>query len=60
MTWLTADQLEKDWKENPRWKGVVRPYSAKEVVSLRGSLPIEHSIATHTAQKLWKYLHEQP
>jgi isocitrate lyase len=60
MTWLTTAQLEKDWKENPRWKGVTRPYSAKEVVSLRGSLPIEHSIATHTAQKLWKYLHEQP
>ncbi len=54
MTHLSAAQLEKDWKENPRWKGVTRPYSGADVVKLRGSLAIEYSIARHTAEKLWK------
>jgi len=58
MTWLTADQLDQDWKTNARWKGVTRPYTGADVVRLRGSLPISHSIATHTSKKLWKYLEE--
>ena len=60
MTWLTAAELEKDWKENPRWKGVSRPYAAAEVVKLRGSLPIEHSLAKHTSEKLWNYFASEP
>lgn len=55
MTWLDAKGLEKDWKENKRWSGVTRPYSGADVVKLRGSLPIEHSIAQHTSEKLWNY-----
>ena len=47
MTQLSRDQqaaaLEKDWAENPRWKGIKRPYSAADVVRLRGSLGIEHT-----------------
>jgi isocitrate lyase len=60
MAWLDAKGLEKDWKENARWKGVTRPYSGADVVRLRGSLPIEYSIATHTAEKLWKALNTEP
>ena len=60
MTWLDTNALEKDWKENPRWKGVVRPYSGADVVKLRGSLPIEHSIAKHTSEKLWRYFSSEP
>ena len=37
--------LEKDWAENPRWKGIKRGYSAADVVRLRGNLPIEHTLA---------------
>jgi len=55
MTWLDAQALENDWKTNPRWNGVTRPYSGADVVRLRGSLPIEHSIASHTSKKLWDY-----
>lgn len=58
--WLDAKGLEKDWKESARWKGVTRPYSVADVVKLRGSLPIEYSIASHTSQKLWKYFDELP
>jgi isocitrate lyase len=56
----TAAQLEQDWNTNPRWKGIKRGYSAADVVRLRGSLHIEHSIARHTAEKLWKYVNEKP
>ncbi|MEI7612864.1 MAG: isocitrate lyase [Betaproteobacteria bacterium] len=45
--------LEKDWAENPRWKGVKRGYSAADVVRLRGSFPIEYTLARKTAEKLW-------
>lgn len=60
MTFLDAAALEKDWKTNPRWKGVTRPYSGADVVKLRGSLPIEYSIAKHTSEKLWNYFASEP
>ncbi len=60
MTFRTTAELEKDWKENPRWKGVVRPYSGADVVKLRGSLPIEYSIAKHTSEKLWNCFASEP
>ncbi len=46
-------RIEKDWAENPRWKNVTRTYSAEEVVRLRGSTKIEHSLARQGAEKLW-------
>ena len=45
--------LEKDWANNPRWKGVKRGYSAADVVRLRGSLQPEHTLAKRGAEKLW-------
>ncbi len=60
MTFLSAADLEKDWKTNPRWKGVMRPYSGADVVKLRGSLPIEYSISKHTSEKLWNYFASEP
>lgn len=52
----TADQLRHDWATNPRWAGITRPYSAEDVVRLRGTVPVEHSIAKLGAAKLWNYL----
>ena len=60
MTRLSADQLKKDWEENPRWKGVTRPYSPEDVLRLRGTVEIEYSLARQGAEKLWRYLHEKP
>lgn len=54
-----AEALKKDWAENPRWKGIVRPYTAEEVVKLQGSVVIEHTLAKRGAAKLWKLLHEE-
>lgn len=60
MTQLSAAQLEQAWKSDPRWKGVSRPYSGADVVKLRGSVHIEHSLARLGSEKLWNYLHTEP
>ena len=52
--------LQKDWTSNPRWKGIERGYSAADVVRLRGSFPIEHTLARRGAEKLWDLLHTEP
>ncbi len=51
--------LVTDWTVNPRWKGVERPYTAAEVVKLRGSYEIDYSIARMGAEKLWNKLKDQ-
>ncbi|HTL25788.1 MAG TPA: isocitrate lyase, partial [Burkholderiales bacterium] len=55
-----AAQLKRDWSENPRWAGIKRPYTAEEVVRLRGSLMVEHTLARRGAEKLWRLMHEKP
>jgi isocitrate lyase len=52
--------LEQDWAQNPRWKGVKRGYAAEDVVRLRGSLRVEHTLAKRGAEKLWKRTQEMP
>jgi isocitrate lyase len=52
----TAEQIKIDWQNNPRWNGVTRPYKAEDVVRLRGTVPVEHSLARIGAEKLWRYL----
>lgn len=54
----TAD-LEQDWVTNTRWKGVTRPYSAAEVLKLRGSYKLEYTIAKEMSEKLWYKLNNQ-
>jgi isocitrate lyase len=56
----TADELRSYWRESPRWRGIKRDYSADEVVRLRGTVPVEYSIARLTAEKLWRYVNEKP
>ena len=60
MTRLSAEQLKKDWNENPRWKGVTRPYAPEDVLRLRGTVDIEYSLARQGAEKLWRSMQEQP
>jgi len=52
--------LQKDWSENPRWKGVKRGYDAVDVAALHGSVKIEHTLAKIGAEKLWKLCNERP
>lgn len=55
-----AQKLEQDWATNPRWKGVKRAYSGADVVRLRSSLQVEHTLARRGAEKLWKLLTTEP
>ena len=59
MTQPTAAQLKKEWNEDPRWAGIERPYTAEDVIRLRGSLQIEYTLARVGAEKLWRSLHEE-
>jgi len=52
--------LQQDWSKNPRWKDVKRSYGAEDVVRLRGSLRVEHTLAKRGAEKLWGLMHELP
>jgi isocitrate lyase len=57
---LEAARLKKEWAENPRWKGIERGYTAEDVVRLRGSIHVEHTLARLGAEKLWKLVTEEP
>ena len=52
-------QLEKEWLENPRWKGIKRPYSAEKVLKLRGTYKLDYTIAKLMSEKLWEKLNNQ-
>ena len=51
-----AARLEQDWTGNPRWEGIVRDYTAREVVELRGSIREEHTLARLMSEKLWNLI----
>lgn len=55
-----ANELKKLWEEHPRWNGIKRNYTADEVVQLRGTVKIEHTLAKLGSEKLWKYLNNEP
>ncbi len=52
-------ELEKDWLDNPRWNGVKRPYTAEDVLKLRGSYQLDYTIATEMSKKFWTKLNSQ-
>jgi isocitrate lyase len=51
-----ADQLEAQWRDDPRWQGVERSYSAEDVVRLRGSVVPDHTVARIGSERLWRLL----
>lgn len=57
---LEIEKLRRDWQENSRWNGIKRAYTAAEVIRLRGSVLIEHSLAKRGAEKLWGLLKHEP
>ncbi|MEO8725982.1 MAG: isocitrate lyase [Acidobacteriaceae bacterium] len=59
-TTQTANSLQRQWNTDLRWQGIERTYSAEDVVRLRGSIHIEHSIARLGAERLWDLLHIEP
>jgi isocitrate lyase len=57
---IQAESLANFWATHSRWAGVARPYSATEVLKLRGAVSIEYSLARRGADKLWRMLQGQP
>jgi isocitrate lyase len=53
-------KIQKDWDENPRWKGIKRGYTAEDVFRLRGSFPVEYTLARRGAEKLWDLVNNEP
>ena len=56
----TVEMLAKDWATNLRWAGIVRPYSAEEVIKLQGTVSVAYSLADRGARMLWEKLSTQP
>jgi isocitrate lyase len=55
-----AVTMERSWSTDSRWNGIERPYSARDVLKLRGTMHIEHTLARVGAERLWKLLHSEP
>ena len=52
--------LEDDWRTDSRWRGVIRNYIPEQVLRLRGTVKIEHTIADRMSRKLWRLLNHEP
>ncbi|MCK6207320.1 MULTISPECIES: isocitrate lyase [Bacillaceae] len=59
MVTNTAAAIQEKWEMEDRWKGIERPYSAEDVLRLRGTVQIEHTLARRGADKLWNLVHEE-
>lgn len=59
MNGQRMEALQNSWELDKRWEGINRPYTAEEVIRLRGSIDIEHTLARRGAEKLWNYLHTE-
>src|SRR5438046_10513317 len=53
-------ELDRRWRTGQRRQGVTRPYTPDDVHRLRGTLPLEHTLASHGAAQLWWLLREEP
>ncbi|NBW90343.1 MAG: isocitrate lyase [Gammaproteobacteria bacterium] len=60
MDQRSISQIERDWQDSPRWRGVQRGYGAKDVARLRGTVRIEYSLARLGAEKLWRHMSTMP
>ncbi len=52
--------MDRPWTNDPRWKGIERPYTMADVARLRGSVHIEHTLARLGAERLWQLLNSEP
>jgi isocitrate lyase len=54
-----SEEMTKNWQSDPRWNGVQRPYGSEDVIRLRGSIQIDHTLARLGAERLWWLLHHE-
>ena len=55
-----VSELDRRWRSDRRWQGIQRPYTPEDVWRLRGTLPIEYTLASHGAARLWRLMREEP
>src|SRR5262245_45643467 len=55
----SAEEIQHSWETHPRWQGIHSSYTAADVVRLRGTMHIEHSLARAGAERLWHLLHHE-
>ena len=55
-----VSELDRRWRSDRRWQGIKRTYSPEDVYRLRGTLPIQHTLASHGAARLWRLMREEP
>ena len=53
---LDPSVINKDWSNNKRWSGITRNYNAEDVVKIRNSVHIKHTLAENGANKLFSVL----
>jgi len=56
----TAAEMTRHWHSDARWRGTKRPYSSQQVIKLRGSIQVEHTLARLGAERLWTLLQAEP
>ena len=57
-SYLDSKKLAEHWTSSPRWDGVSRPYNADDVISLRNSIEIQHTLSKEGSEKLWQLLND--
>lgn len=55
----TAEEIQKDWDTNPRWKGITRNYTAEQVAALQGSVVEEATLARRGSEILWDLVNNE-
>jgi len=55
-----VSELDRRWRSDRRWQGITRTYRPDDVYRLRGTLPIQYTLASHGATRLWKLMREEP
>jgi isocitrate lyase len=60
MHTTTVHELAQQWNTSPRWRNIERPYTARDVVRLRGTMHVEHTLARAGAERLWELLNHEP
>jgi isocitrate lyase len=56
---MEARKLRASWEGDARWKGIKRDYSPEEVLKLRGSIKIQHTLAELGASRLWELMQKE-
>src|SRR6266480_984324 len=54
-----VSELDLRWRSERRWQGITRTYTPEDVYRLRGTLPIQYTLASHGATRLWKLMREE-